>query len=299
MPAFELIAATHSPFAPNGDLALDVVAKQATHLRANGLDGVLIAGSTGEGSSLTSDERRSLAERWTEVGEGLQVWVHVGHNSPREAQSLAAHAASVGAHGICAAPPSWFPLSSVDRLVDTCAEIAAGAPKLPFLYYHIPVLSHVQVPMARFAEVARRTISNFRGIKYTHLDALDFQVCVREHGDAIKLYWGCDELLVTGLALGAHGAVGSTYNFAAPLYRRLIAAHAKGDTDATRELQGKAAELVELLAGHGYMAAAKTTMRYLGVDVGTVRCPMPLLQKGGEEKVIADLERFGLKDLLA
>ncbi len=299
MPAFELIAAPHSPFAPNGDLALDAVAKQATHLRANGLDGVLIAGSTGEGSSLTGDERRSLAERWTEVGEGLQVWVHVGHNSPREAQSLAAHAASVGAHGICAAPPSWFALSSVDRLVDTCAEIAAGAPKLPFLYYHIPVLSHVQVPMARFAEVARRTISNFRGIKYTHLDALDFQVCVREHGDAIKLYWGCDELLVTGLALGAHGAVGSTYNFAAPLYRRLIAAHAKGDTDATRELQSKAAELVELLAGHGYMAAAKTTMKYLGVDVGTVRCPTPLLQEGGEEKVIADLERFGLKDLLA
>ena len=167
MPLFELIAAPHTPFSANGDLALDVVALQATQLRADGVHGVLIAGSTGEGSSLSGDERRALAARWTKVRDGLQVWIHVGHNSPREAASLAQHAADIGAHGICAAPPSWFPMGSVDRLVDTCAEIAAGAPDLPFLYYHIPVLSHVQVPMVKFAESARARIPNFAGIKYT------------------------------------------------------------------------------------------------------------------------------------
>ena len=160
-------------------------------------------------------------------------------------------------------------------------------------------LSHVQVPMARFAEVARGKITNFRGIKYTHIDPLDFQACVREHGDAIKLYWGCDELLATGLALGADGAVGSTYNFVSPLYHRLIAAHARGDSNTTRELQSKAAALVDLLAGHGYLAAAKATMKYLGVDVGTARCPMPALDHDGEARLIADLEQFGLKDLRA
>tara|TARA_R110002096_G_scaffold5453_3_gene25481 strand:- start:432 stop:1331 length:900 start_codon:yes stop_codon:yes gene_type:complete len=297
MPPFELIAAPHTPFSANSDLALDVVALQAAQLRADGVHGVLIAGSTGEGASLSGDERRTLAARWTEARDGLQVWIHVGHNSPREAASLAKHAADIGAHGICAAPPSWFPLGSVDRLVDTCAEIAAGAPDLPFLYYHIPVLSHVQVPMVQFAATARERIPNFAGIKYTHLDALDFQACVREHGDKIKLYWGCDELLVTGLALGAHGAVGSTYNFATPLYHRLIAAHANGAIEEARALQSKAAELVEVLAGHNYMAAAKATMKYLGVDVGTVRCPMPPLDNNGEAKLFADLERFDLKGL--
>lgn len=299
MPAFELIAAPHSPFAANGDLALDVVPQQAAHLRANGVHGVLVAGSTGEGSSLTSRERRELAERWSSTGSDLKVWVHVGHNSAREATALAAHAASIGATGICAAPPSWFPLSSIERLVDTCAEIAAGAPDLPFLYYHIPALSHVNVAMVRFAAIARERIPNFSGIKYTHLDALDFQACVREHGDTLKLYWGCDELLVTGLALGAHGAVGSTYNFAAPLYHRLLEAHQRGDNLRCRELQSKAAALVELLAKHGYMAAAKITMQYLGVNVGGVRCPMPTIDADKEADVIADLERFGLKELLA
>ena len=298
MPSFELIAAPHTPFFANGDLALNVVAQQAAYLRDKGVHGVLIAGSTGEGSSLSGNERRDLAASWAEAADGLEVWIHVGHNSPREAAALAAHAAEIGAHGVCAAPPSWFPLGSVDLLVDTCAELAAGAPSLPFLYYHIPVLSHVQLPMVKFAESARARIPNFRGIKYTHLDALDFQACVREHGDAIKLYWGCDELLATGLALGAHGAVGSTYNFATPLYHRLIAAHAAGATNEVRTLQSKAAQLVELLASHNYMAAAKATMKYLGVDVGTVRCPMPPLAQGGEAKVFADLERFNLKSLL-
>jgi dihydrodipicolinate synthase/N-acetylneuraminate lyase len=79
----------------------------------------------------------------------------------------------------------------------------------------------------------------------------------------------------------------------------LIAAHAAGATDEARALQSKAAELVELLAGHNYMAAAKATMKYLGVDVGTVRCPMPPMADGGEAKLFADLERFGLKGLLA
>lgn len=304
MPPFELIAAPHTPFAANGDLALDAVTAQAQRLRSEGVHGVLIAGSTGEGSSLSGDERRRLAERWVQDakspdGNELKVWIHVGHNSPREAASLAAHASEIGADGICAAPPSWFPLGSVDRLVDTCAEIAAGAPGLPFLYYHIPALSHVQTAMAPFAAIAKRRIPNFAGIKYTHLDPLDFQACVREHGDSMKLYWGCDELLVTGLALGAHGAVGSTYNFATPIYQRLIERHAAGDVQAARELQSKAAALVELLVGFQYMAAAKATMKYLGVDVGTVRCPMPPLGEGGEAEVFQALDRFGLRDLLA
>ncbi|MCK5940951.1 MAG: dihydrodipicolinate synthase family protein [Planctomycetes bacterium] len=295
MTEFDWIAAPHTPFDPRGDLALDVVAQQAAHLRAAGVTGVLIAGSTGEGSSLTGDERRALAQRWAEQRGSLQLWVHVGHNSTREAAALARHAASIGAHGICAAPPSWFGIGDHARLVATCAEVAAGAPELPFLYYHIPALSHVTLSMAPFAREARARIPNFAGIKFTHLDALDFQACRREHGDAVRLYWGCDEQVVTGLALGAHGAVGSTYNFAMPVYRRLLLAFRDGDLESARQLQSYSAQLVERLAAHGYLAAAKATMKYLGVDVGSVREPIPPLAPDGEAAVFAELDRLELR----
>jgi N-acetylneuraminate lyase len=293
---FELIAAAHTPLDESGGLSLDPVARQAAHLKATGVDGVLVAGSTGEGPSLTGAERRRLAERWMEVGEGLRVLVHVGHQSPREARDLARHAAGSGAQAIYAAPPSWFPIESAEILAETCAVIAEGAPDLPFVYYHIPALSGVGIPMARFLAIARERIPSFAGVKYTHLDPDDFRACVRDHGAEVRLLWGCDEVLLTGLELGAHGAVGSTYNFAAPLYRKLIAAHERGDTDEARGLQLRSALLVETLSRHGYAAAAKTLMKLLGVDCGPVRPPLPALGPGGEAALRQEVERTGFFD---
>ena len=293
---FELIAAPHTPLDESGELNLEAVARQADHLRAVGVDGVFVAGSTGEGPSLTGSERRRLTERWVEVAGRLEVIVHVGHQSLPEARALAQHAAESGARAIGAAPPSWFPIRSAEALAETCATIASGAPDLPFLYYHIPALSGVHAPMARLLDLAREQIPSFAGVKYTHLDPLDFQACVREHGDAMRLLWGCDELLLTGLGLGAHGAVGSSYNFAAPLYRRLIAAHERGDLDRARALQSQAALLIETLARHGYPAAAKATMKLLGVDCGPVRPPLPRLDPTAETTLREDVERIGFFD---
>jgi len=293
---FELIAAAHTPLEESGELNLEPVERQAAHLRAVGVHGVLVAGSTGEGPSLTSAERRRLGEKWMEVGGGLRVILQVGHASPREARELARHAMEIGAHAICAAPPGWFPIRSAEQLAQTCETIAAGAPELPFLYYHIPALSGVHVPMARLLELVRDRIPSFGGVKYTHLDPLDFQACVREHGADVQLLWGCDELLVTGLDLGAHGAVGSTYNFAAPLYHRLIAAHAAGEVESARTLQSHAALLVETLARRGYAAAAKTLMKLLGIDCGPVRLPLQRLDADGEVGLCADLEAIGFFD---
>jgi N-acetylneuraminate lyase len=293
---FELIAAPHTPLDENGEVNLEQVARQADHLRAAGVDGVLVAGSTGEGPSLTGAERRQLARRWVEVAGRLRVIVHVGHQSPPEARALARHAAESGARAICAAPPNWFPIQSAEALAETCATIAAGAPELPFLYYHIPALSGVHVPMAQLLDLARDRIPSFAGVKYTHLDPLDFQACVREHGGEVQLLWGLDDMLLKGLSLGAHGAVGSSYNFATPLYRRLIAAHARGDSGAARGFQSQSALLVETLGRYGYAAAAKTVMKFVGVDCGPVRAPLSRLDSAAEKALRADLERIGFFD---
>lgn len=293
---FELIAAPHTPLDESGELNLEAVDRQASHLRAAGVDGVFVAGSTGEGPSLTGTERRRLTERWVEVADSLQVIVHVGHQSLPEARALARHAAESGARAIGAAPPNWFPIRSAEALAETCAAIAAGAPDLPFLYYHIPALSGVHVPMARLLDLTREQIPSFAGVKYTHLDPLDFQACIREHGDEMRFLWGCDELLLTGLGLGAHGAVGSSYNFAAPLYRRLIAAHDRGDSEGARALQSQAALLIETLSRYGYPAAAKTLMKLLGVDCGPTRPPLPRLDPAAGTALREDVERIGFFD---
>ena len=131
-----LIAATYTPLRSNGSLNLDRVPPLVEHLLGDGVGGLYVCGSTGEGVSLTGDERRAVAEAYTAAAAGrVAVIVQVGHNSLAEARSLAEHAQQIGADAISATCPSYFKISTAELLVDCMAEAAAGAPDLPFYYY--------------------------------------------------------------------------------------------------------------------------------------------------------------------
>ncbi len=294
-PLTGLVAATHSPFHADGSLNLAVVEKQAAHLTASGVSFAFICGSTGESHSLTLEERRALAVRWMEVTRGskLKVVVHVGTNCLTDARTLAAQAQELGAVAVAALAPSYFKPRSVASLVDCCAEIAGGCPELPFFYYDIPVLTGFTLPMPEFLTQARDRIPNLAGIKFTNPDLMMFQQCLRFDGGAFSVPWGCDEYLLAALALGATGAVGSSYNFAAPVYNRVIAAFERGDLPAARDEQFRSVQLIALLASRGYMGAAKATMKMLGVDVGPARLPNGSLSAEQQATLRADLEKLG------
>ncbi len=294
-PLTGLVAATHSPFHADGSLNLSVVERQAAHLAATGVNFAFICGSTGESHSLTLEERRALAVRWMEVTRGskLKVVVHVGTNCLADARTLAAQAQELGAAAVAALAPSYFKPRSVASLVDCCAEIAGGCPELPFFYYDIPVLTGFTLPMPEFLTQARERIPNLAGIKFTNSDLMMFQQCLRFDGGAFSVPWGCDEYLLAALALGATGAVGSSYNFAAPVYNRVIAAFERGDLQAARDEQFRSVQLIALLASRGYMGAAKATMKMLGVDVGPARLPNGSLNAEQQATLRNDLETLG------
>src|SRR6185503_12238419 len=117
--------------------------------------------------------------------------------------------------------------------------------------------------------------------------------CLRANSGAWDVPFGMDEHLLGALAMGAKGAVGSTYNFAAPIYHRLLAAFARGDMETAREEQFRAARLVQLLSGYGYMGAAKAVMGMLGVDVGPARLPNGSLTLEQIAQLRRDLEAIG------
>ncbi len=293
-----LIAATHSPFHVDGSLNLAVVEKQAAHLLANGVKTAFICGTTGESESLTFDERRALARRWTEVSRGtdLEVVVHVGSNCLADARAFTSQAQQLGALAIAAFAPSYFKPRNVSLLVDSCANIAAAAPELPFFYYDIPSMTGVTLSVPEFLAQGRDRIPNLAGVKFTNSDMMSFQQCQRVDGGAFNILWGTDENLLAGCALGAKGAVGSTYNFAAPIYHRLLKAFAANDLVRAREEQFRSVQLVATLAPRGYMAAAKCVMKMLGVDVGPARLPNGNLSAAEQSALRTDLEKLGFFD---
>lgn len=293
-----LVAATHTPFDAHGDLNLAIVEKQAELMLRYGVAAVFVGGTTGESHSLSLDERLALAKRWSEVVRGtpLVLVVHVGSNCLRDARTMAAQAQSLGAAAIAAVTPCYFKPRSLDTLVACCAEIAAAAPATPFYYYDIPILTGVLFSMPEFLNVAPARIPTLVGLKFTNADLMAFQRCLRAENGRFDVPWGTDEYLLGALALGAQGAVGSSYNFAAPLYLRLIAAYNRGDLAAARVEQFRSVQLIDLLAGLGYMGAAKTVMGLLGVEVGPARLPNTNLTAEQTTRLRTSLEQMGFFD---
>src|SRR5207253_9958808 len=112
-----------------------------------------------------------------------------------------------------------------------------AAPRTPFYYYHFPEMTGVDIKMHEFLPQAMRSIRTFRGIKFTHFDMMDYALTVAGAGDEYDILFGRDEFLLAGLVFGARGAVGSTYNYAAPLYTKLMAAYASGKMEDARAQQ--------------------------------------------------------------
>jgi len=294
-PLHGLVTAVHTPFRSDGSLNLSAVETQAAHLIKNQIGLAFIGGTTGESHSLSLEERRALAERWGDVvrGTDLRLVVHVGSNCIADARVLAAQAQKIQAIAISALPPSYFKPRSLDILIACCAEIASAAPDTPFYYYDIPSLTGVSFSMPEFFSAARERIPTLAGIKFTNPDLMAYQLCLSAGDGVWDVPFGVDEHLLGALAMGARGAVGSGFNFAAPVYNRLFAAFSRGDLVAAREEQFRGARLVQLLSTYGYMGAAKAVMKMLGIDVGPARLPNNTLAPEFAKKLRGDLETMG------
>ncbi|WP_309399953.1 dihydrodipicolinate synthase family protein [Cerasicoccus maritimus] len=294
-----LIAAPFTPFHADGELNLAIIPEYAAYLKEIGVNGIFICGTTGEGGSLSIYERQQVLQAWVSAAKGeLQIIAHIGHASAKESRELAVHAAETGAEAIAAMPCSRWPISDIDTLVNWIADIAK-ATLLPFYYYHIPSISGVNLPMRQMLECACDRVPNLSGIKFTYEDLLDFQLC-RDACDArYDISFGRDEALLSALALGATSAVGSTYNFAAPLYSRIISAFAEADHGTAVQLQRQSAELIDVMIKHGGLSAIKAAMSYTGLDLGPCRLPMKSLKVKQTSLLLNDLEQRGLLQYIA
>lgn len=295
-PLTGLIAAVYTPFDADGELRVSMIERQAQWLIESGASGVFVAGTTGESHSLSMDERIELARRWADVVSGtpLKLVIHVGHNSLPEAVVLARQAAQIGADAIAALAPSYFKPATVEQLIDFCEPLARAAGDTPFYYYDIPGMTGVVLPMARFLEQGKSRIPTLRGMKYSNGNLPQLQECLRLGDGEFDVLFGSDEALLAALALGVRGAVGATYNFAAPLYLRVIEAFEAGDWMTARREQARSVELVNLLYRYGFLPASKRLMAMLGIDCGQVRSPLPPLNPVQETELFQALQRLDM-----
>jgi len=296
-PITGLVPAVFTPLKSDCSLNLALVPRIVEHLVNSTIGGLYVCGSTGEGPLLTLEERRAVATVYIEAAAGrVPVMVQVGHESTREAAALARHAVEAGATAISAVPPVYFKPGSVEVLVNTMKEIACAAPDLPFYYYHIPSLSGIAMDMERFLVLAKDAIPNLSGIKFSSPRLDELQVCRNFEGGRFDILFGVDEMLLSGLASGAKGAVGSTYNFLAPLYNEIIRCYKEKKTEEAEALQAQAAAQVRVMIAYRGLPAIKTCMKLIGLDCGPTRLPLQTLDEKETAALKEDLERLGFFD---
>lgn len=295
MKLHELVVATHTPFHADGSLAPEVVATQADFLSVNGIKTIFMTGSTGESHSVTCAEKLELYNAWALAGKasGLSVIAHVGSNCIEESKILARRAGELGFKAISALAPSYYKPGGLSGLIDCCAAIAAEAPETPFYYYDIPVLTGLTLPMEQFLKQAPARIPSLAGIKFTNPDLVSYRRSLEVAGDDFDLPWGIDEALLAGLATGARGGVGSTYNWAPQLYFELIAAYESGDHAEARRLQSVSIAMIDAIAATGFLGTAKGLMARLGVPVGPARLPLGNPSEAQIDALMVRLDELG------
>ncbi|WP_375586244.1 dihydrodipicolinate synthase family protein [Cyclobacterium xiamenense] len=294
-----LIAATFTPFDKRGNLATDLIPRYARFLQKNGIRGAFINGTTGEGSSLTFLEKSILMEVWAkEQTPDFKVIAMLGGTSQQEAVQLGRKAQEWGLSGTAVTAPYYFRPAELTQLVDYLAPIAGAAESLPFYFYHIPLLTRVELSMLALLEQVEGKIPNFAGIKYTHHNLMEFNQCLRFNSGRWDALWGWDEIFLAGLSMGAKGAVGSTYNFAAPLYRAIQRAFDAGNMEKALHLQEKSIDFVHLYGSFGGPAAGKALLKLSGLDCGSFRAPVASLSGQQLKALESELIRQGFFDLI-
>lgn len=280
-----LIDAPFTPFQENGEVNYDIIPAYARMLARNGLQGVFINGSSGEGYMLTELERKQLAETWVQAaaelktaeGNPFKVIVHVGSTCVKSSRALARHAQDIGAWGIGAMATPFPKINRVEELLEYCELIAAGAPGLPFYFYHIPAFNGAYLSMYDFLRAADESgrIPNLAGIKYTYESLYEYNRCLRYKQGKYDMLHGQDETILPCLAMGgARGGIGGTTNYNGRILCGIQKAWEDGNLDLARRLQNYAQDVIDIIClFRGNIVGGKRIMKFLGLDMGKNRVP--------------------------
>ncbi len=294
-----IIAAPFTPMDEKGEINPIIISDYAHKLKKDGLSGVFICGTTGEGMLMTLEERKIIAQEWIKFQQdNFKVIVHVGTTSVKQSQELAQHAQQIGAYGTSTMGPLFLKPQTVMPLVDFCAEVSSAAPDIPFFYYHIPLISGIELSMTDYLELAKTKIPNFAGIKYTHDNFDEMEKCNTMDNGNWSVLNGFDENLFKVLNIGVYSAVGSTYNYMNPIYLSMIEDFKIGEIESAERKQLKCNGIIEsIFENGGPMIAGKAIMNMIGINCGPCRLPLTNLSENSISKLNEVLKSKGFFEL--
>jgi N-acetylneuraminate lyase len=272
-PVAGIITALLTPFDDNGAIDRDAFGLLVDFQAAQGVHGLYVGGTTGEAVLQSLEERELCLRLAAEANEGrLGLIAHVGAIATADVLRLSERAAALGYAAIAAIPPFYYPFSPVE--VATHYREVARQSALPLIVYNFPALTKGFTTAELLALLAEPGIV---GVKHTSSDLFSLERVLRHRPDTI-IYSGYDEMCVGGLAMGAQGAIGTTYNFMGDVFVALRRHVLAGELPAAMALQRMANDVIEAIIAHGVIPSSKAIMEIMGVRLGSARQPFRRLE---------------------
>lgn len=278
-----VIPAMLTPFKNDESLDLDAARKLTRYLCDKDIGGLYLTGSTGEGFLMTGEERKAFVETVVdEAGGKVPIIVHVGAISTKASEDMARHAMQAGADAISSVPPIYWKFS--DDEVAKYYEDLVQASGLPMIVYNIALAGLVSFDML----LRLGSIQGVEGVKYTSSTLYDVLRIKGKLGNDFMVYSGSDELAISGIAFGADGLIGSTYNVLAPLFIGIWNLAKNGDMESARKVQQTANRFIFTMLKHNLMPTLKQTLEFAGIPGGISRRPFGLMDEAGVAALKSD-----------
>jgi N-acetylneuraminate lyase len=260
-----LYAAQLVPYDADGKVKeKELAAMVERNISVGRMDGLYIGGSTGENFLNDPEAKRTVLKVAAEAaGHRVSLIAQVGSLNMKEAESLGKLASSLGYDGVSAVTPYYYKFSFPETR-DYYVRIAEAA-RLPMLVYSIPALTGTSLDIEQSRKLYEHPL--IAGFKYTSGDLFTMERLIRAFPDRI-VFSGYDELLLCGRALGAYGAIGSTYNVFGALARKIWDEVGRGDLANAREHQADLNGAIQEVAALGLYQSLKEIISLSGIDTG-------------------------------
>lgn len=283
-----IYSATFSIYDENLNVKKDSVAKLLAYNEKNGVKGFYVGGNTGECTVLPNRTRKQMLETVKEnVSSDRKIMAHVGAGHLDDVEDLIDHANSVGVDAIASLPPSLTSYYNASEIVEYYKHIASLT-NSPVLAYVTPVLTCDPID---FAEQIMK-VDNIIGVKMSIPNYYAFERMKLVNNGNINVLNGPDECMLSGLAMGADGAVGTTYNLMPATAVKIYDNFKQGNMQEALKNQHKLNRLVDTLLGNN-LATWKSALTVLDIDPGYTVAPARMPSAEEAANIIKNLQETG------
>lgn len=263
----------------NGEISPSRVRELTKYLIQKGVNGLYVNGSSGECIYHSVEERKLVLENVMQEAKGkITVIAHVACNNTRDSKILAAHAESLGVDAIAAIPPIYFHLPPYG-IAQYWNDISSAAPNTDFIIYNIPQLAGVALTLPLLNEMLKNP--RVIGVKNSSMPTQDIQMWKDAGGKDFVVMNGPDEQFISGLAMGASGGIGGTYAVMPELFLAAYKLMNAGNFAEALDIQNDICRIIyKMCEAHGNLyAVMKGIFKNKGIDIGSVRAPLPELSE--------------------